>query len=182
MRLTRYFFNGLIVLVPAVATTYMVYVFFVKIDGLFRFKLPGLGFAVTVLTITLIGFAASNILANKAVQAVDRLFRRLPLLRMIYTAVKDLTGAFVGDRRGFTKPVSVLLIPGSDVSALGFVTGRDLKNLGMPGYVSVYLPQSYNFAGNLIVVPAERVTPIEAEGSAVMAFIVSGGISSEAGR
>jgi uncharacterized membrane protein len=176
-RLTRYFFEGLLFLAPVVATIYVVYIVFVKVDGIFRFKVPGFGFLATIVIITLIGFIASNFLTRKVVGMVDHLFRRLPLVKMIYTSVKDLIGAFVGDKKGFNKPVRVTLFPGSNVYALGFITSESLDNLDLEDTVAVYLPQSYNFAGNLILAPKDQVTPIEADSGDVMAFIVSGGIS-----
>jgi uncharacterized membrane protein len=107
------------------------------------------------------------------------IFTKLPLVKMIYTSVKDLIGAFVGDKKSFDKPVLVTLSPGSNIQAIGFVTRDSLGNMGFEDKVAVYLPQSYNFAGNLIVVPREQVTPIPAESGDIMAFIVSGGVKSQ---
>lgn len=176
-RITRYFFEGLIFLGPVVATVYVVYILFVKIDGIFKFKVPGSGFLVTIALITLFGFVASNFLTRKIVGVVDIIFRRLPLVKMIYTSVKDLIGAFVGDKKGFNKPVLVALSPGSGLRVLGFVTSESLEAIGLGDSVAVYLPQSYNFAGNLIIVNREQVAPITADSGDVMAFIVSGGIA-----
>jgi uncharacterized membrane protein len=176
-RLTRYFLEGLLFLAPVMATIYVVYTVFIKVDGLFKFNVPGFGFLVTLLIITLIGFVASNLLTRKLLGLVDRLFRHLPLVKMIYTSVKDLIGAFVGDKKGFNKPVKLRLSPGGNLYALGFVTSENLDAMGIEGTVAVYLPQSYNFAGNLVLAPREHVTPVDAESGDVMAFIVSGGIS-----
>ena len=63
---------------------------------------------------------------------------------------------------------------------MGFVTAEGAERLGMPGFVAVYLPQAYNFAGNVIIVPSEHIEPIVAESSEIMAFIVSGGVSGSA--
>ena len=71
----------------------------------------------------------------------------------------------------------VTLAPGSAVQVIGFVTRESLDTLGLTGKVAVYLPQSYNFAGNLIIVPKEQVSPLQADSGTVMAFIVSGGIT-----
>lgn len=178
-RFTRYFFEGLIFLGPVVVTVYVVYIVFVKVDGIFRFRVPGIGVVVTILLITLFGFIASNFLTRHLVGTIDRLFRRLPLVKMIYTSLKDLVGAFVGEKRGFNKPVYVSLSPEGEVKVLGFITSERLEGLGLKDNVAVYLPQSYNFAGNLIVVPKEQVTPIEAPSGDIMTFIVSGGVSSK---
>jgi uncharacterized membrane protein len=176
-KLTKYFFNGLVFLVPVAATIYVVYIIFIKIDKLFDFPVPGTGFVITIFIITAIGFIGSNFLTRKLVHVVDLIFSRLPIIKMIYTSVKDLIDAFVGDKKGFNKPVSVALLPGSSVQVIGFVTKESLNELGLPGCVAVYLPQSYNFAGNLIIVPGEQITPLEADSADVMKFVVSGGIA-----
>jgi len=178
-KLTKYFFEGLIFLVPALVTVYAIYFVFAKVDGVFKFKVPGLGFVVTIATITAIGFVTSNLLTKRLVTLFDRTIQRLPLVRMIYTAVKDLTGAFVGEKKRFDKPVLVRLSASSEVQFIGFVTAENLALYGLPESVAVYLPQSYNFAGNLIVVPKEQVTPLSAESGQVMAFIVSGGVTGQ---
>lgn len=176
-RVTKYFFEGLLFLVPLVVTIYVIYIVFRKVDGIYKFPVPGMGLLVTLLLIPLIGFVASNVLTKGAVSLLDRVFSRVPLIKMIYTAVRDLTGAFVGEKRAFNRPVSVAITPDGGVSALGFVTSDDLGHIGLGGNVAVYLPQSYNFAGNLIIVPCERVTPVQADSGEFMTFIVSGGIS-----
>jgi uncharacterized membrane protein len=179
-RLARYFLEGLLFLVPLVATIYFVYFVFIKIDSILRFDIPGLGFAAVILTITLVGMIASNFLTRRLVGLVDKLFTRLPLVKMIYSSIKDLINAFVGDKKSFNKPVLVTLAQGSNVQVIGFVTRESLDNLGLSKHVAVYLPQSYNFAGNLIVVPKEQVSPVNADSGDVMAFIVSGGITHSA--
>jgi uncharacterized membrane protein len=178
-RLTKYFFEGLLVIVPLAATIYVIYAVFTKIDSIFKFDIPGMGFVITILSITLIGFISSNFITRKLVRLVEMIFTKLPLVKMIYTSVKDLIGAFVGDKKSFDKPVLVTLSPESNVQAIGFVTQDSLGNIGFADKVAVYLPQSYNFAGNLIVVPKEQVTPISAESGDIMAFIVSGGVKSQ---
>ncbi|NOZ24867.1 MAG: DUF502 domain-containing protein [Nitrospirae bacterium] len=178
-KLTEYFLKGLLFLVPLVATVYVVYLVFIKIDRLFSFEIPGVGFVVTILTITGVGFIASNFLTKGLVLLVDRTFARLPLIKMIYTSVRDLIGAFVGDKRSFNKPVLVTLVPESRVQVIGFVTREGLQHLGLTDSVAVYLPQSYNFAGNLVIVPRDQVVPIDADSGDVMAFIVSGGVTAK---
>ncbi len=178
-KLTKYFLNGLAILVPVVATVYVIYVVFIKIDNLFKFQIPGMGVLVTVLAITIIGFLASNIFTRWAIHLVDGLFKRLPLVKMIYTSVKDLIHAFVGEKKKFNRPVAVTLVPGANIQALGFITSESLEKFGLKETVAVYLPQSYNFAGNLIVVPKGQVTPLQADSGDFMAFIVSGGVASK---
>ena len=176
-KLTQYFLQGLLFLVPIVATIYVIYIVFTKIDRIFPFDMPGVGFLLTIVLIVGVGFVSSNLLANNAMLSVDRLFARMPLVTMIYTSIKDLVNAFVGDKKSFTQPVQVALDADNKISVLGFITREDLNSLGMPDRVAVYLPQSYNFAANLIIVDRIRVFPLSADPKAVMKFIVSGGVS-----
>jgi uncharacterized membrane protein len=176
-RITRYFFEGLLVLLPLVATIYVVYAIFRKIDSIYEFTIPGMGFLLTIVTITIVGFISSNFIAKKAVRLMDNLFARLPFVKMIYTSVKDLIGAFVGDKKSFNRPVLVTLSPANNIQAVGFMTRQSLEHLGFADKVAVYLPQSYNFAGFLIVVPKDQVTPLAADSGDIMAFIVSGGVA-----
>jgi uncharacterized membrane protein len=176
-KLTRYFLQGLLLLVPLAATIYVVYVILSKIDSIFRFKTPGIGFLVTILTITAVGFISSNFLTKRLMRIIDMSFTRLPFVNMIYTAIKDLMNAFVGDKKSFNKPVLVALSPGNNIQVLGFLTREGLENIGLADKVAVYIPQSYNIAGNLIVVSKEQVTPLSVESGDLMAFIVSGGVA-----
>jgi len=176
-RIVGYFFNGLICLVPIAVTVYVFYLIFTKIDSLIGLSIPGAGFFVTIILVTFIGFLASNIFTKKVLNLVDRAFNKVPLMRLLYTATKDLLSAFLGDKRSFEKPVLVALLPGTNVKVIGFITKESLASWGMVNEVVVYLPQSYNFAGQIIVVPKEQITIINASSSEVMAFIVSGGVS-----
>lgn len=176
-KLTKYFFEGLLFLMPIVATLYVLYFVFSRIDHIFGFRIPGVGFLLTIGIVTLMGFFVSTFFTKGVVMVVDRLFSRMPLTKMIYTSIQDLVQAFVGEKKRFSKPVLVTLIQGGSVRIAGFVTRESLDTIGLPGSVAVYVPQSYNFAGNLIIVPKELVTPITAESRNVMAFIVSGGVS-----
>src|SRR6266852_1771723 len=95
---------------------------------------------------------------------------------LIYAATRDLLDALVGDKKRFDQPVSVRVT--DEVRTLGFVTQDDLSLLAMPGHVAVYLPFSYSMAGTVIVVPRGRVEKLSIASSSLMAFVVSGGVSS----
>ncbi|HET6681441.1 MAG TPA: DUF502 domain-containing protein, partial [Gemmatimonadaceae bacterium] len=105
------------------------------------------------------------------------ILERLPFVRLLYSSTKDLLNAFVGEKRRFDKPVLVRLAAGASVRVMGFVTQDTLDRLGLADHASVYLPQSYNFAGQLIVVPVADVEPLPVASSEVLAFIVSGGVT-----
>lgn len=178
-KISQYFLQGLLILVPGVATLYVVYLVFAKIDSIFPFDMPGVGFLLTVGVITAVGFVTSNLLASRLLHLVDAMFVRLPLVAMLYTSIKDLIQAFVGEKKSFNRPVQVALDAQGAIRVLGFVTREDLAALGMDGSVAVYLPQSYNFAGNLIIVDRVRVSPVDADPGEVMKLIVSGGVSAK---
>lgn len=178
-RLSQYFLQGLLFLIPLYVTVYVIYWIFMKIDGFLTLPVPGLGFIATIVFITFIGFVASNFLTRKAVNLVDRTFTRLPLVKMIYGSIKDLVNAFVGDRKSFNRPVQVIVNRESNVRILGFVTREDLEFIGIKESVAVYLPQAYNFAGNMIIVARDQVIPLTADPGDVMKLIVSGGVSAQ---
>ncbi len=174
-KITKYFLEGLLFLAPIVLTLYVLYFVFSRVDHIFRFRAPGLGVLVTLAIVTGIGFLVSTFLARGVAMVIDNIFSRMPLIKMIYTSIKDLVNAFVGEKKRFSWPVLVTLSPGNRI--IGFVTRPSLETIGLAESVAVYIPQSYNFAGNLIVVPREQITPIEADSGKVMAFIISGGVS-----
>ena len=178
-RLSQYFLRGLLFLVPLVVTLYVIYWVFVKIDRILSLPVPGMGFVVTIVFITLVGFGASNFLTRNLVQLVDRIFARLPLVKMIYTAIKDLVNAFVGDKKSFNRPVQVVIDRESNLRVIGFATRESLDSIGIKDSMAVYLPQSYNFAGNLIIVDREQIIPMSSDPGEVMKLIVSGGVSSK---
>ena len=175
-RLSSYFFRGLIFTIPLAATIYVFYLAFTKIDRLLGLPVPGAGFIFTIILITLIGFLASHLVTNRIVNIIDKVFKKMPIVRLLHSSIRDVLTAFMGDKKSFERPVFVTLIPGSDVKIIGFITKDNLASLGMDDEVAVYMPQSYNFAGNLIVVPRKQITAINANSSDVMAFIVSGGV------
>jgi len=176
-RISQYFLQGLLFLIPLFVTVYVIYWIFIKIDNVLSLPVPGLGFIATVVFITFIGFVASNLLTQKFVNLVDKIFTRLPLVKMIYTSIRDLVNAFVGDKKSFNRPVQVIIDRQSNLRVLGFATRDNLDFIGVSDSVAVYLPQAYNFAGNLLIVAKEQVIPLEADPGGVMKLIVSGGVS-----
>ena len=176
-KLLNYFLKGVVLVAPLAFTLYVCVRLFTTIDGWLGLPIPGVGFVATVVVITLFGFLASNLLARGVLAAVERVMARLPFVRLLYSSTRDLLNAFVGEQRRFDKPVIVAPYPGGVARALGFVTQESLTSLGLPGHVTVYLPQSYNFAGALLIFPTSAVTTLDADSADVMAFIVSGGVT-----
>jgi len=175
--LARNFFEGLLILVPVVATISVAWLIVQGIDGWLNIPIPGVGFVVTLALITLTGRYASTVFVQKVLDMMERVLIKAPFVKLLYTSIKDLIEAFMGEKRRFDQPVLVALSPGGHGEAVGFVTRTDLEFLGLLDHVAVYFPQSYNFAGHLLVFPKDQVRPLGAESSEVMAFIVSGGVS-----
>jgi uncharacterized membrane protein len=176
-RLLNYFFQGLVLLAPFALTVYVCARVFTTIDGWLGIPIPGVGFAATVVLITLFGFLASSFLTRRLMAMLEALLNRLPFVRLLYSSTRDLLNAFVGEKRRFDKPVLVTPFPGGSARALGFVTQESLASMGLLEQVTVYLPQSYNFAGSLLIFPTSAVEPLDADSADVMAFIVSGGVT-----
>lgn len=175
--LVRYFLRGCLVTAPLGLTVYIVWMVLSAVDRLLPLPLPGLGLVVTLTLITLIGVLTSNVVGRSVVELADNLLGKLPLVKLVYTSIKDLVSAFVGDKKRFDTPAAVTISPGSGARVLGFITRDGLGQLGMPDYVAVYFPQSYNFAGYLMLVPRAQVEVLHLPASEVMTFVVSGGVS-----
>ena len=176
-RLFNYFLRGLVVVAPLALTVYVCVVIFTTIDSWLRLPIPGVGFLAMLVLITMVGFLASNLVARGVFGTLDRVLERLPFVRLLYSSSKDMFNAFVGEKRRFDKPVLVSLTADGAVKVVAFMTSDSLTSLGVADHVSVYMPQSYGFAGHIIVVPAERVRRIDADAAQVMAFIISGGVT-----
>ena len=182
-KILKYFLRGLLVFVPAGLTIFIIVYVFTSLDKLFSklfpITFPGMGFLVTIGGIFLIGVFASNFVGKKLFGLVDKLFANVPLVKMLYSAIRDLVEAFAGEKKKFDKPVLVTFGPNSYAKIVGFITRENLDNLGLKDHVAVYLPQSYNFAGNVLIFPKEAVKPLDIESSEAMTFIVSGGVAGE---
>ncbi len=173
--IVKNFLRGLIIVLPIALTIYLFYEAFIRLDRLLPLKVPGAGLAILIALTILVGALASNFFVRKFLQLADLIFTRAPIVRLIYSAIRDLLEAFVGDQKRFNQPVAVSLMEG--VRTIGFMTQEDLGFLSMAGHVAVYLPFSYSMAGGLIVVPSSRVEKLPMDSASVMALVVSGGVS-----
>lgn len=162
-KLVRYFMSGVLITAPILITFFIIRWLFMSLDGLLRpfINVPGLGFVVVILTILLIGWIGSVIFVGQIFKMVDRGLESLPGISFIYTSVRDFLKAFVGSKQRFTHTVRVSPFS-DDVWLLGFLTDDDLKKFELgEEYVSVYVPQSYNIAGQLYLVTRDRVHHLE---------------------
>jgi uncharacterized membrane protein len=175
-RVLSYFLRGLLVLTPLAVTCYVIYSIFFFLDGLIPVPFPGIGILMVIGLITFVGYLASLFFTRPLFEWFERGLYRIPLVSLLYTSIKDLMSAFVGDKKKFSSPVVVQI--SESVSRLGFLTQENLTVIELPEMVAVYFPHSYNVSGNVFLVKRELVTPLRgAKSSDVMKFMVSGGVS-----
>ena len=170
------FLRGLLLVVPMAAAIYVVWYFYNFLDSLIPVakNIPGLSFILVVLLITIAGSYAKRYNTG-LINWFENFIKDVPLLNLIYSSIKDLMTSFMGEKKKFNKPVLVKVE--ASLYKPGFVTSEDLKNVGLNGKVSVYLPHSYNFSGNVFITEKKNIIPLKNSSSEVMKYIVSGGIS-----
>lgn len=151
-------------------------------DGVLEIKtvkgLPsGIGFAIVMVLIIGIGYISSFFVVGRFVEFFESILEKTPGIKFIYTSVKDFFEAFAGDKRKFDKPILVNVFA-EDVWMVGFLTNDDLHQFELGAeYVSAYVPQGYNIAGQVYLVKRGRVRKIEDLGASdVMKFAVTGGV------
>ncbi len=184
-RLFKYFLQGLLLTGPLAVTLYTVFLMFNFVDRLvgdplkehYQLDIPGIGIVVLFIAITLLGLIGQTIIARPFIFFINRLLKRAPLLNVIYTSLNDLFTAFVGKEKKFNVPVIVCMNHENNLWKLGFVTEKNMQEFGMNDMVAVYFPHSYNFSGELYVVPGKSVKPVNLSPSEVMKFVVSGGVT-----
>ena len=184
-RLASYFLQGLLLVAPAFFTILAIYKIFDLFDSntndlferLFHFRFPGLGILAFVIFITLVGAVGGSILLQPILDAIERLLENTPLVKDIYSSVKDFVSAFISNKKKFNKPVIVEIGKGSGIFRMGFVTDDNLSEFSITDKVAVYFPQSYTFAGHLFLVNKEQLHFLPTSMSAnVMKYILSGGV------
>ena len=176
-RLIRYFLQGILFVAPISITAYIMYKMFTFVDGLIEIDIPGIGLLIVFSSITILGALASTIFAKPLFDLMENLLNHLPVVKVLYSSLKDFMDAFMGKDKKFTQPVLVLTSGESNMHMVGFVTKNDLSEWGLTNMVAVYFPHSYNFSGNVYIVSKNLVKPINASSSDVMKFIVTGGVT-----
>jgi len=176
-RILGYFARGCLVLVPTLLTLYILYALVTKLDELLGVSIPGLGVVLTLALTTAVGLLFSNVVGRKVSSLIDRLFARLPLVKLLYTSIRDLLNAFLGEERRFGRAVSFRLSTDSETRLFGFLTRDDLDMFALTDHVAVYVPQAYNIGGQVLAVPRALVQQLEASPTELLTFMVSGGAS-----
>ena len=187
-KIRKFFFQGLLFLAPLGLTVYIIYLIYIgthnflenQIKTLLPFDIPFLNLIILItilLLVTLIGLLGQTFIFRPVQNLIGKTFEKVPIIKFIYTALKDFISAFVGKEKKFTNPALVKVHHLTNLEKLGFITKEDLSVIGIKDRkVAVYFPHSYNFSGELFIVPADQVTPLDLPASEVMKFIVSGGV------
>ena len=188
-KLFQYFLQGILIIAPITITVYTIYwvvssidnlipIFYTKNqDGRYVVQNYGLGFLIIIVAICLIGYLSSFFIKLKMFSLFEALMAKTPGIRFIYTTVKDFFEAFAGEKKKFNKPV-LANIDDNDVWRVGFITQEEVKDFHFIDYVAVYIPASYSIAGNVYLLPRNRVKPItNINATEAMKFAISGGVT-----
>lgn len=185
-KIFRYFIQGLLITVPFAITLYIIIEIIVWVGSILKvlnisvhpLADPFLGSLLVIIGLILIGMAGSSILVQPLLILFDKVLEKTPVIKTLYSSVKDFMNAFVGSKKRFNRPVLVTINKENNIQQLGFITKDDLEALGIEGKrASVYMPNSYAVAGVLIVVPVENIQPLNTSSTEIMKFIVSGGVT-----
>jgi uncharacterized membrane protein len=187
-KFVSYFVRGLLFVAPVGFTILILYSAFDFVDSLVRirfsidrpdekFFIPGLGFFIVIGGTALIGFIFTRLLPQTIQNWIENGIKNLPLVKIFYSAFRDLISAFVGDKKKFKTGVVITLNVNSNIKKLGFLTQENLDILDLPDMVSVYCPHSYAFSGEMFIVPKSQVEILSISSAEVMKIIVSGGVS-----
>ncbi|WP_205945096.1 DUF502 domain-containing protein [Pedobacter psychrodurus] len=185
----NYLIKGLLIVVPIAVSIFIVVWAVTTVDSWLNVNnilgvnpntgesrnIPGLGLLTVLALILLAGIFVTNLVTEPMYNWFQRIMQRLPLLNFIYSSIKDLTEAFVGDEKKFNHPVLVEVEGG--LKKIGFLTQNDLHKLKLPDEVAVYFPLSYSFAGQLCIVRRDKVTDLQMTAADAMKLVVSGGVS-----
>lgn len=176
--ITRYFMGGVLITVPIIVTIMIIHWVFMKMDSWLipYIDIPGLGFVLVIVTMIMIGWIGSLFLIDRLFALLDRWMESLPGFSFIYSSVRDFIKAFVGKKRRFKKTVRVRIYP-DEIWLIGFITDEDLQKFELgEAFIGVYVPQAYNVAGQLFLVPRERVHPLDDIGPGdAMRYAATGG-------
>ena len=176
-RFLKYFFRGLLISIPLVATAAIIIWLFQTIDNILgKDHIPGLGILIILSIILFVGFIGSSYVAKPFIDWFDDWLEKTPGIKFLYSSVKDIMEAFVGEKKKFSEPVIVELAA-DGVYKAGFITKKDLKTIGLEGYAAVYFPKSYGFVGDMYFVKNEKIKPLNANPTDVFKMIVSGGVT-----
>lgn len=191
-RIGRVFATGLLTLLPLVLTVYVTVWMLTVLEKFFgkQVKLllpdswyrPGMGLVVALLLIFVVGLLMHAWVFRRLFRRLERGLLQVPLVRSVYSALRELLGLF-GEQKDDALQVVLISLPGTEAKLMGFVTRKDcsasLRPAGAAGQVAVYLPMSYQVGGYTLFVPESMVTPIDLSREDAMRFVLTAGLKSQ---
>jgi len=193
-KIVQYFLQGLLIIAPLAITIYAIYWVISTVDGwvpIFRevvkdaqgnivgyeVKNYGLGFLIILVAIITIGYLSSFFIQSKLFNLFDHWLEKTPGIKFIYTSTRDFFEAFAGDKKRFNKAVLANVFS-ENVWIVGFLTDEEMHKFELGAdKVAVYVPQAYNFAGQLYILPRDKVKRINNISSGdAMKYAVTGGV------
>ncbi|MFA5252722.1 MAG: DUF502 domain-containing protein [Phycisphaerae bacterium] len=193
-KISKYFIQGLMALLPIVLTSYIIYwlvktaetllgsvIKFIFPDKLY---LPGMGVVAGLLIVLGFGVLLNLWLFRRLFEAGERLLEKVPFIKYLYNSFKDLADFFdTAKKKNFNKVVMVDLLNNKDVGLIGFITRENFKdlpeNIGDKDKVAVYLPMSYQVGGFTVIVPKSRTTIVDMNIEEAMRFALTAGLSTK---
>lgn len=190
--LFKNFINGILTIVPIILVFYVIYKTFMFLDSILgnflkpQLKndyIPGIGLLATLVLITLLGWLSTRFISGRIIRLIDNILENIPIVKTIYSVIKDTFHSFLGEKKSFSK-VALVKIPGTEMKSLGFITAEELGNFYEPlkDYIAVYVPQTFQVAGFTFLVPKDQVEMVDVKPEDAMKFILSGGMTTKKGE
>ncbi|MBI4721188.1 MAG: DUF502 domain-containing protein [Chitinivibrionia bacterium] len=185
--LRKHFITGLVFLAPVVITAYIIWKIFISVDNLIEplrtrypiIDIPGLGVIAVFIIIVLAGFLAGNLIGRRLISLVERNMNHIPLVRGIYTAVKEIGQVFLTDKRTVFRRVVLVKFPNSYTYAIAFVTNEGqtyFNDVTKEELVSVFLPTTPNpTSGFMLLLSKKDITPVTISVEEGLKMVISGG-------
>tara|TARA_B100000767_G_C19582477_1_gene457913 strand:+ start:112 stop:723 length:612 start_codon:yes stop_codon:yes gene_type:complete len=188
LKIRNYFFTGVIVLIPIGFTLYLskfLINFSTKIvpsginpNTYLPYAIPGIEIFLTLIFITVVGGLSLSFLGKKFLQIIDDLFKKIPILRTIYSAIGQMTDSF-RNQKGNKKSVVLIEYPRKGVWAVGFATKEnrgEIKEKTKENLVNVFVPTTPNpTSGFLLMIPKNDLIYLDMSFEEASKFIVSAG-------
>jgi len=194
-RLGKIMFQGLVAMLPAVLTIYIVFwlvrsaetvvgamLKVVLPDGWY---IPGMGLLAGLALTFLFGLALNAFLVRRLLGLGEKLMNRIPLVKTLYGSLKDFIGFFTVKRESQMNQVVTIELQfgGTPLRLIGFVTRSDFSGLpsgiGNEGEIAVYIPMSYQIGGYTVIVPRSAVKQVDISINRAMGFVVTGGMTAD---
>lgn len=183
------FINGILTIVPIILVVYVIYKTFMFLDSMLGNMLkpymqdsyiPGIGLLTTLVLITLLGWLSTRFITGSIIKLIDKVLERIPLVKTVYSVIKDTVHSFLGEKKSFSK-VALVTIPGTNMKSLGFITTENLEAFYEPlsEHAAVYIPQTFQVAGFTFLIPKSDIEIIDVKPEDAMKFILSGGMTTK---